>query len=188
LSELRLELEELIDLEKLAREEGRLIAAAGLTLRVRAPVVRCSVLGLATSAPMPGSAEDDADDPSMVSRLPAGFVALDLHAQCVSMQSCGIVELATPGCVAHQLCMFFARAPASYRRFCLCCADSPRLRFCVAGVGGAWDPEAGNCREGRLTFDDVETLATLMQDTAAHFNMRAAVVEEPAKGVVVVTL
>ena len=61
-----------------------------------------------------------------VDRLPAGFSALNMHTGSVTIQ-CSIapsrMRMPTPEEVARELCLVFAAAPASYRRFSLTCDD-----------------------------------------------------------------
>ncbi len=170
---IRLESDGNIDLEKLARGDGRLMAAAGTALVVSAAVVECKQKWIL---------DDSVDNPSrLVSKLPDGFDVLELHTHCVSIKI--VNDLVVPAFregAAHWLCMLFAAAPASYQRFSLSWTHDRPLRIPVAGMSSSRTSESRNCEVGELAFDDAEELAGYMQKCAAYHEVNVAVEKDPA--------
>ena len=94
------------------------------------------------------------------------------------------VTLPVPGTqdAARELCLFFGRAPPSYRRFRVYWSRRP-LQFefwqQLAAVGPA---------HTEAECDSVKELAECMQDYAGAHDLSVAVVEEPSKHLLVVRL
>ena len=110
-----------------------------------------------------------------------------MHAQCFDINASSRIQLLTLADAARELCLFFAAAPASYRRFSLCWAagDGP-LRARVAGSLVASQPCEPYCSQEPLKFHGVDTLVEHMRDCAVRHNMTIALAEQPLYGVAVV--
>ena len=188
LAALRLESEFPIDLGELVRGEERLSAAAEPVLGVRSAVICCSLVWL-TGGMEPRVACDTATAlhaERLVSKLPAGFAALEMHAQCITVNCSAAVQVPTPEAAAWELCLFFAHAPLSYRRFSLCWEDAVPLRVHLSWPLGFAEPgSTALARQGRLAFDSMDALAKQLQDCAVTLNMTVAVCDAPKKHVVV---
>ena len=176
-----------IDLGELARGNVTPVAASKPLLSAYAEVVCCSLERLpraaSNSASSAARAEPEADRPpdGLISKLPGGFGALELRTQCITINCSVALPEAGPEEAAQELCLFFGRAPASYRRFSVNSrmGDNPlelRLSFPlgVADPGGT-----ALARQGRVTFTSAEDLAQCMQIYAADHRMSVAVVRRP---------
>jgi len=171
LTALRLESTCPIDLGELARGAERLSAALAPVLSVRLPEIRFSVQSMFKEPKL-----------GFGSQLPAGFVALELHAPCISTKSRGLPEFANDAAAAWQLCKFIARAPVSYKRFSLSCTGEAPMHIHVEGGIRALDPVSGRpWRRRRLSFRSLKTLAELMQHCVRVCNLRVEVIAESHK-------
>ena len=110
-----------------------------------------------------------------VSGLPAGFDALELHVARIRFTSSATLAVPGPQDAARELCLFFGRAPASYRRYSVFWSMRP-LRFQFEA-----DDTWAEC-------DSVKELAECMQDYACAHDLSVAVVDEPAKHLLVIRL
>ena len=115
-----------IDLGELAQGEERLAAAAAPSLVVRSEIICCSLEWM-TGGAEPRAVRDTAigvHAERLVSRLPAGFAALEMCAMRMTVNCSTAVQLPTPGSAAVELCLYFAHAPATYRQVTLCWVDN----------------------------------------------------------------
>ncbi len=179
LATLRLESGYPIDLEELAEGEFQLSAAAAPTLTVCSADIRCS-LGWMCGVEEPQAVDDTGPalhGHRIVSRLPAGFGALEMHTQCITSEGSGEVQQdVTPTAAALMLFMGFAAAPASYRHFRLHWPEQPPL---YVHLSGPLDPAEPSCTalagQGRVAFDTIDVLAEHLQEWAAMLSMSVAV-------------
>ena len=197
-----------IDLGELAQGGKRLSAAAAPVLSVRSARICCR-LEWTTGGPEHRVASDAATAVSagrLVSRLAPGFVALDMFAYSMTISCSSTVQEPTPAAAARELCLFFAHAPPSYRRFSLCWVDENmvdvdddsvdeyweddrRLRVHLFWPRGSAEPgSTASAGEGEVAFDGVEELAENMHSCAVAHGMTVAVIETPTKHVVVTRL
>ena len=179
LTALRLVHGHLIDLGDLAQgKEMRLSMAAEPTLAVRADVISCRLEW------MVGGAEPHANhDAAMalhagqfVSKLPAGFAALEMQAQRIAMGCGAAAREPMPEAAATVLCLFCAHAPASYRRLSLRWPDDLPLHVPLY-IDMSW-PVVGSTTligSGRVAFGRMDILAQCMQHCAATLNMSIAI-------------
>jgi hypothetical protein len=110
-----------------------------------------------------------------VSGLPAGFGALELHVARIRFTCSATLAVPGPQDAARELCLFFGRAPDSYRRFSVYWSSRPLL----------FQFEADDTR---AECDSVKELAEAMQDYAGAHDLSVAVAEEPAKHLLVTRL
>ena len=191
LAALRLESLYPIDLGELVARGGIRLTAAASTpvLSALSAVVCCSLDRLPRGSG--GNVADVGAEPvtdRLVSKLPAGFGALQVCAQCITIK-CSVALLeAGPEDAARELCLFFDRAPASYRRFSvLWMVVKVPLQFRLSWPLGIADPGGtALARQGRVAFDSVEALAECMQIYAAALRMKVIVSEEPMRHLSVV--
>ena len=172
-----------IDLGQLARGDVRLSAAVKPVLSVRSAYVMFSLMRLTGgSDPSVPIAVARAQSPErLVSKLPDGFSALELHAQCLRLICPAAVPVSSPETAAHMLCLFLANAPASYRRFSLCCTHYLPLRIQLSWPMGIPKPDGttGWHHDAELELDGMQALAGLLQGCVVMHNMSAAFVSEP---------
>ena len=112
-------------------------------------------------------------------RLPAGFSALDMHTGSITIQCSNApsrLRLPTPEEAARELCLIFAGAPASYRRFSVHCSTIFALIIHLAAPGGRLQP-----RQGLSATVYSKVLAEHMRACAGEHGMSIAVLEEPGK-------
>ncbi len=188
LTALRFDSKHVLTLTEMRLGNSRFRAAAGPVLTVRAPAV---ILRTAWPHGRPEPPElGSASTPrrQLISKLPAGFTALELHAQCFSITATARTEILTLADAARELCHYFAAAPASFRRFSLCWAGDRPLRACVKGSLVAMQPCEPECSQELLKFHSVDVLAEHMQDYAIDHGLSVATAEQPLTGVVVVRL
>ncbi len=114
-----------------------------------------------------------------MSGLLAGFGALELHVSCIRFTRTVVWEAATVQDVARELCLFFGRAPASYRRFSIYwTTQSLAFQFTRGG-------SADNVRYTDAECDSVSSLAAQMQNYAGAHRLRIAIANKPAKHLLV---
>ena len=172
----RLESGDDIDLEWLAYGDGLVSAAEGLAvaLVVSADVIRCKQWGL----------WDGVSDLPVCSRpmsmLPAGISALELHAPCVSLTYLhGAARFQySPASAAFLLCIHFALAPPSYRRFSLSWTDAMPLSLRFVNRTEPWPGGSIVCKPMVVAFDAAEALAEHMRGCAGRLNMSVTVIKE----------
>jgi len=179
-----------LDLGELARGQERLAVAAHPSLLVRAPVVCCSLEWVADER-----ASQQRDNGStttttrrLASTLPAGFTALELDAQCVTINCSVAYQSADPAAAAWELGQFFAHAPPSYRRFSLRWnADSLPLRVHLSWPLGAEEQNStALARQGRVTFDRAKELAERLRGCAEMHAMAVMYTGSPLNQIVMV--
>ena len=153
------------DLTELSLGWRWLDAAAKTVLTVKSQAVCFSLVRLANGL--------------FADRLPAGFSELDMHTGSVTIQ-CSVapsrMRMPTPAEVARELCLVFAAAPLSYRRFTLHCDDVFPVIIHLAHPGGSL--QSGQCPSAKLNG---RALAEHMEGCAVMHNMTIAVAEEPRK-------
>ena len=112
-----------------------------------------------------------------VSGLPVGFGALELHVSRIRFTRSVTLPQPGPQDAARELCLFFGRAPASYRRFTVYWGPERPLRFHFS-----WDVRAKAWMDEDTQAEciTVTALAQCMQDYAGAHNLSIAVAEEPA--------
>ena len=169
LTAIRLESDDNIELEKLRCSDSRLSAAAGLALVVTAGSIDCKQEWMCNR--LDRAAEH-------ASKLPAGFTALELRASHISLTFSIHGLRATPAVAAYLLSMFFAFAPASYRRFRMCWPDSLPLRILVADMIDDWTCEGSDSEFKALDSDEVEALTEHMRRSAGRLGMSVNVMKE----------
>ena len=175
-----------IDLGELAQGEERLTAAAAATLVVRSEVICCSLEW------MTGGAESRAVRDTatalhverLVSKLPAGFAALEMCEMRMTVNCSTAVHLPTPEATALELCLSSAHAPATYRRFTLLWQDNLLLFVDMTWPLGFAEPAL----QPRVTFNSATALAEHLQNCAATLNMSVALHAAPATHVVITRL
>ena len=175
---LRLDSRHAIDLRDLARGEARLAASAPVLI-ARAPVICCSMLEFRPGWSAPKLAGPPLPGNPLVSELPAGFSALELHVQRITIRCSTAVAEVGPAEAAWQLCLLFSWAPASYRRI------SMFLDKCEEESLPFW-LSYRHINQGEAEFPSVEALAECMQARAADLNLSVIVSELPVKHLVVV--
>jgi hypothetical protein len=125
----------------------------------------------------------------LVGKLPAGFSALELHTQCITLNCSVALPEAGPEDAARELCLFFARAPASYRQFSVFWRLDLPLQFRLSWPLGIADPGGtALARQGRVAFANIQSLAECMHVHAASHYMSITVAEEPMRHLGVVRL
>ena len=189
LAALRLESGYPIDIGELDRDYALPAATSKPLLSARSAVVCCS---LERRPRMLGSsaAVGDAElTDGLVSKLPAGFGSLEMHTQCITINCSVALPEACPEDAARELCLFFARAPASYQRFRLFWRDDVPLQFRLSWPLGALDPGGtALARQGRVAFASVKSLAECMQLCTSGHHLSVAVSRQPTKHLDVVRL
>ncbi len=180
LAALRLHSRLFVDLEDLRRWDDRLRASPRPTLTVTSPVVVCN-LDMLTR--LPETVNDDTVRAlyaeQLISKLPAGFGALEMHATAIKLCFSDPVPAPTAEVAAQNLGQFYAKAPASYRMFSLFWADDEPLF-----VRLAW-PMPDEAKYPIVGFSGAEALAMHLQRYLVEHDMNAAAVSEPTQGVVV---
>lgn len=157
LATLRLE-STVLDLGALARANDRLIAALQSVLSVCANVVCCS-LEVLNPRPEPHEANDVGSiryAERLASKQPAGFSGLELHTERIAIFCKTAVEMPSKAAAAWELCVFFANAPRSYRRFSLCW---PKSRQAIGLCNLELDASMLR-RQKAIVFNSMEALAT----------------------------
>ena len=189
-----------IDIGELAGGMTMPAAGCGPTLSTRSALVRCSPQRLPRqprnrlpgniavaghAAPMAGRPTD-----GLVGKLPAGFGALELHTQCVTINCSAVLPETDPEDAVRELCLFFSRAPASYRRFSVFWStDSSPLEVRLSSLLEVAHPGAAALmRQVQVTLASVEALAESMQSYAADNCMSVAVRAEPLRHLAVIRL
>jgi len=110
-----------------------------------------------------------------ISKLPAGFSALELHAPCVTIVHPDLIRgwnLSSLS-AAYTLCMIFKWAPSSYRRFSLCWTNDVALHI---RRGIAARPK-GSSDDNVLQVAST-VLADNMRECAVHLDMSVTVIRE----------
>ena len=176
-----------IDLSELSSGQERLTAAAGPVLTVRSPVVCCS-LEWVTDERVCQQADNSTTVRRLFSKLPAGFAALELDAQCITINCSVAYQCADPTAAAWELGQFFAHAPPSYRRFSLRWNDGGLpLRVHLSWPLGLVEPNGtALARQGRVTFDGAEALAARLRGCAEMHAMAITCTGPPLNQVVMV--
>ncbi len=175
-----------VDLGELAQGQERLTAAAAPTLVVRSEVICCSLEWM-TGGAEPRAVRDTETGlhaERLVSRLPAGFAALEMSAMRMTVNCSTAVQVPTPEAAALELCLFLAHAPATYRRFTLCWVDNLAMFVDLTWPLGFAEPAL----QPRVAFSDANALAEHLRNCAATLNMSVALHAAPTTYVVMTRL
>ena len=116
-----------------------------------------------------------------VSGLPGGFAALEMHVSQIRLAHSMAPAVPTVNDAAQEMCLFFGRAPASYRRFRVFWHPTRPLQFEFA-----WHVVPQRAGYADATFNSVHALAQCMQDYAGAHNLSIAVAEEPAPHLLII--
>ena len=109
-----------------------------------------------------------------------------MRAQCIAISCSTAVQDPTPEAAALELCLFFAHAPPSYRRFSLCWQADLPLHVDLSWPPGFAEPgSTALARQVRVAFDGVEALAEHLQTCAVTSELSVAIQQSPAEHVVV---
>ena len=126
----------------------------------------------------------------LASTLPAVFTALELDAQCVTINCSVAYQSADPAAAAWELGQFFAHAPPSYRRFSLRWdPNSLPLRVHLSWPLGAEEQNStALARQGRVTFDGAKELAERLRGCAEMHGMAVKYAGPPLNQIVMARL
>ncbi len=116
---------------------------------------------------------DRAANGQPISKLPAGFSALELHAPSITIVHAHLSLNLNPLSAAFTLCTIFAQAPSSYRRFSLRWTDELPLKICRADA--ARTAESSHCKVLQVAST---VLADNMRGCAAYRNMSVTVIRK----------